>query len=289
MGAHLSKTKKKFKENTNSENKTNNIKDDKENIKDNNYITAEIEITDKEVNKKINILSSYDDCKRKCKLFTLNFGPSKEDLLFENEKSIKECIEIKIDEQIIPFSYTHSFSSPGKYKLKYSFNNYISRLCYLFFECKELTSIDLSHFNSKNVTNMQCMFEGCHKLESINLTNFNTEMVNNMRSVFNSCWALKKLDLSSFNTQNVKSYRGMFQICSALEELDLSNFNMNIESIDISYMFSQCRALKSLNISNFKSENISEAVDLFFQCYALNEENVICNDRKILSLVKFKE
>ena len=61
----------------------------------------------------------------------------------------------------------------------------------------------------------------------------------------------------------------MLQISSALEELDLSNFNMNIESIDISYMFSHCRALKSLNISNFKSENISEAVDLIFQCYAL--------------------
>ena len=140
--------------------------------------------------------------------------------MFENEKSIKECIEIKIDEQIIPFSYTHFFSNPGKYKLKYSFNNYISRLC--------LTSIDFSHFNSKNVTNMQCMFEGCHKLESINLINFKSEKVTNMRSVFNSCGALKKLDLSSFNTQNLITYRGMFQICSALEELDLSDFNMNL-------------------------------------------------------------
>ena len=54
-------------------------------------------------------------------------------------------------------------------------------------------------------------------------------------------------------------------------------------------MFSQYRALKSLNISNFKSEKTIGAVDLFFQSYALNEENLICNDRKILSLVKFKE
>ena len=34
----------------------------------------------------------------------------------------------------------------------------------IFYECSELTSIDLSHFDTTNVVNMELMFAGCRKL-----------------------------------------------------------------------------------------------------------------------------
>ena len=49
----------------------------------------------------------------------------------------------------------------------------------MFNECNDLTSFDLSNFNSKNVTDMNNMFNRCYKLKNINLTNLNTQNVTN--------------------------------------------------------------------------------------------------------------
>ena len=50
----------------------------------------------------------------------------------------------------------------------------------MFSYCKNLTDIDLSNFNTQNVTNMSHMFIGCASLKNINLSNFNTQNVTNM-------------------------------------------------------------------------------------------------------------
>ena len=49
----------------------------------------------------------------------------------------------------------------------------------MFSACKSLTSINLSNFNTQNVTNMSYMFSECKSLTSINLSNFNTQNVTN--------------------------------------------------------------------------------------------------------------
>ena len=53
--------------------------------------------------------------------------------------------------------------------------------CYgTFFDCKKLTSIDLSNFNTRNVTDMNNMFYNCKRLTSLNLNGFDTSNVNDM-------------------------------------------------------------------------------------------------------------
>ena len=47
-----------------------------------------------------------------------------------------------------------------------------------------LKELDLSHFCTKNVKNMDSMFCGCTKLEKLNISNFNTQNVLNMNSMF---------------------------------------------------------------------------------------------------------
>ena len=47
------------------------------------------------------------------------------------------------------------------------------------------------------------MFCGCESLKELNLSNFNTKNVTNMRYMFFRCFSLKKLDISKFNTENV--------------------------------------------------------------------------------------
>ena len=146
-------------------------------IKFNNYIIAEIDIKDEDVNENIKILSSYEES------FRTNPGKFLNDNIFKNEDEIKKC-EIKINNEIIPFNYYHQFKSKGKYTIKYSFKNNLKCTCLMFGDCKLLTNINLSNFNTNNVTNMNCMFYGCSSLKDINLSNFNTNNVTNMNSMF---------------------------------------------------------------------------------------------------------
>ena len=46
----------------------------------------------------------------------------------------------------------------------------------MFSGCKNLKDINLSNFNTKNVTNMSYMFSECWEIPNINLSNFDLEM-----------------------------------------------------------------------------------------------------------------
>ena len=174
-------------------------KDMIKNVEENkNYILAEINIEEDDINKNIRILNSFEEYKRinKC-------DDKEDDYKYENEKEIKENCIIKIDGKIIPFNYLYKFKEKDKFKIVYSFKNNIKSLSNLFRESNSLTNIDLSNFNTQNVTNMSYMFSKCNSLANINLSNFNTEKVTNMRSMFLECKSIKNIDLSNFNTQNV--------------------------------------------------------------------------------------
>ena len=58
---------------------------------------------------------------------------------------------------------------------------------YMFFGCRNLISINLSNFDTKNVTNMSEMFCDCNNLTSINLSNFDTRNVTDMSEMFKGC------------------------------------------------------------------------------------------------------
>ena len=47
------------------------------------------------------------------------------------------------------------------------------------------------------------MFADCIAVTSLNLSNFNTQNVTDMYYMFSNCNSLKSLDLSNINTQNV--------------------------------------------------------------------------------------
>ena len=64
---------------------------------------------------------------------------------------------------------------------------------------------------------MNGMFSLCSSLKQLNLTNFNTNNVTNMSDMFYGCSSLKELNLNNINTNNVTHMEGMFHGCS--EEL----------------------------------------------------------------------
>ena len=90
-----------------------------------NYITAEIEIKEDDINKDIRIFNSYEENKRE---EGLNISEND----YKNEKEIKENIEININGKIIPFSYFYKFKKKGKYIIEYIFKNYLTNINCIF-------------------------------------------------------------------------------------------------------------------------------------------------------------
>ena len=125
-----------------------------------------------------------------------------------------------------------------------------------------LTSLDLSNFDTSNVTNMNGMFFAMFSLTSLNLSNFNTSNVTNMASMFNSVSSLTGLDLSSFETSRVIDMSGMFTYMSNLTSLDLSSFDTS-KVTNMSSMFSYMYSLINLDISNFNTSSVTNMGSMF--------------------------
>ena len=213
-----------------------------------NIIIGEITIEKENINKDIRIISSFEQyCKE-------NIYINKDE--YKNEKEIMNNIEIKINDNLIPFSYFHKFKQKGKYNIKYIFKNKIKNIGCLFASCKTMTDIDLSNYNTHYVTNIGCMFAGCKSLKKINLSNLDTKNVTYMGWMFVGCSSLQNINLSSFNIQNV---------------------------IDMSYMFDGCSSLQNINLSNFNTQNVTNMNWMFHGCNSLKRKDVITTDERILN------
>ena len=153
--------------------------------------------------------------------------------------------------------------------LKYLNTANVKYMSDMFWDCKNLSSLDLSKFNTEKVTDMSGMFHGCQKLSSLDLSKFNTEKVEGMISMFEDCKNLSSLDLSKFNTEKVTDMRGMFYNCSTLTSLDLSNFN-TANVMEMGNMFNACSALTTIYASDeFVTTKVEIGSDMFSGCTKL--------------------
>ena len=234
---------------------------------DYNFILGEIDIKDKDINKDIRIINSFEQVKRE-KMWENN----ENDYMNENEKDIKNC-EISINNEIIPFSYFYKFNKKGKNIIKYTFRRNLDKMNYLFYECESLENLNLTYFNTKRVTNMKCMFYKCNSLTDLNLSNLKTQNVTNMRGMFYGCRSLSNLDLSNFDTKNVIDMGYMFDGCESLTNLNLSNFNTQ-NVTDMCNMLKGCESLSNLNVTNFTTDNVIDMNGIFEGCESLPNLNI---------------
>ena len=118
-------------------------------------------------------------------------------------------------------------------------------MSYMFNNCINLASLDLSNFNTAKVTNMSYMFANCQSLTSLDLSSFNTANVTDMSYMLNSCEQLRRLDLSNFNTSKVTGMTAMFSGCSKVKEINVTSFDMSRVK-NITFMFSSCPQLVTI-------------------------------------------
>lgn len=180
----------------------------------------------------------------------------------------------------------------------YSFNG--TSCAYMFSEMRGVEEIDLSQFDTTNVTTMANMFMRCSKLKNIiNIENLNTDLVTDMNYLFRYCSSLTNLDLSKWNTSNVTKMSSIFD-STGLVELNLTNWdiskitsmnsmfylsnklekiigheNLNTTNITgLSATFQSCRALNNLDLSKWNVSKVTTMQNMFNACANLTNLNI---------------
>ena len=172
----------------------------------------------------------------------------------------------------------------------------VDNMEYMFSNCKNLDSLDISNFDITLVTNMNSMFKGCNNLNKIifpqqtspslidmaamfqscssiitlNLTNFDTSSVLFMNDLFHDCISLKELEISNFDTERVIKMESMFQNCKGLTKINLSNF-YTPSLRQFHHIFSGCSSVTSIDITKFDTFQITNFACLFYDCNSLTD------------------
>ena len=107
----------------------------------------------------------------------------------------------------------------GIYNIVLKLNIQIRDCTFMFSDCNNIIDIDLSTFDTTQVTKMGGMFCGCNKLKNLDLSSFDTKNVIHMEGMFARCNNLKNIDLSSFDIKNDTDTKYMFYSCNNLEKI----------------------------------------------------------------------
>lgn len=115
-----------------------------------------------------------------------------------------------------------------------------------------LKSIDISSWNTSNVTSMRYMLNGCRSLTSLDLSKWNTSKVTDMQYIFAYCGSLASIDISNWNISSVTNMEGIFYNCSSLTSVDISKWDTS-KATTMGYMFADCNSLTTITgVLDFK-------------------------------------
>lgn len=196
----------------------------------------------------------------------------------------------------------------GCYRMFYSLNNLeqIENMHYLHTEnlknmdeifngCPSLTELDVSRFDTSNVTGAITL-NNCPLITELDVSGFDTS--NATIIGISGFKALKKLDISAFDTSkatlilfgsnsslteldvghldvsHVSNMNNMFGGNNSLKKIDLSNFN-TISATSMYQVFGACNSLNEIDLSNSDTSNVTRMEALFANCKNLKKLNLI--------------
>lgn len=107
----------------------------------------------------------------------------------------------------------------------------------------------LEYLNTSEVKVMNSMFYNCRSLTTLDLSSLDTQKTTDFGAMFRGCSGLKDLNLFSVSAANRISFNWMFGGCTSLEVLDLSHFN-TAQVYNMTNMFNNCTNLKTIYVGD---------------------------------------
>ena len=172
----------------------------------------------------------------------------------------------------------------------------VTNMDHMFSDCSSLTFADTSSFDTRNVTIMRSMFRST-AIETLDVSNFNTSNVSNMTDFVYLSSNLREINLSNWDfrlynsldswgsvdemnaigvTWDVKKIKldnaifpqdshSFFMRYGSLEEVSLKNVDTTYVT-DMGDMFSSCTSLEELDLSSFDTSNVTVMSTMFSNC-----------------------
>ena len=137
--------------------------------------------------------------------------------------------------------------------------------------CRFLTNLDVSNWDTRNVTDMTGMFEYCNNIKYLDVSNFDTSKVRSMAGMFNMCSNVDTLDVSNFDTSKVTNMANLFNTCSKVTNLDVSKWNVSkVKNMESMFSFTN---ITNIDLSNWDTSNVSNMNYIFTGCTFLSTIN----------------
>lgn len=125
---------------------------------------------------------------------------------------------------------------------------------------KKIDGIDNLITSSYNGS-LGSMFSSCYKLEKLNISEWDTTNVTNISSIFSNCWTLKELDLTSWNVGNVTNFQSAFNNLK-LKKLDISGWDFSSStSLRSFYSGMSC---DEIYMNNVNTSTITDMYSMFY-------------------------
>ncbi|MDF7663882.1 BspA family leucine-rich repeat surface protein [Bifidobacterium sp. ESL0763] len=162
----------------------------------------------------------------------------------------------------------------------------VTDMSWMFENCENLTTLDLSMFDTHNVTTMKSMFDtdnvdngtdnpAMHyyafkgKLRSIKFgQKFDTSKVTDMSQMFSSDNQLESLDVSHFNTGNVTTMASMFSNLAKPTVIDVSGFDTS-KCTNMAFMFNGDLNVLKLDVGGFDMSHVTTTECMFQSCQSV--------------------
>ena len=130
--------------------------------------------------------------------------------------------------------------------------------------------IDLNDLDISELDDLSYIFHGSD-IEVVDISGWDTSNVTTMENMFSFCDKLKNIiGIENLDVSKLEDANSMFYCCKNLVELDLTNWNP--VSLQHTYeMFSGCSNLKIIeNIENWQLPNIKSVRQMFYKCAKLD-------------------
>ena len=135
-------------------------------------------------------------------------------------------------------------------------------------EQKDLTSIDLSSFNTYKVRSFSHMFAGCEQLANIDF-NVDGYEASDLSYLFFECRSLENVSMSTFISEYIINMDYMFFGCENLLKIDFGDNYYHVQSME--YTFHGCTNLPNINLTYFEVMYVISMKHLFYGCKAITD------------------
>ena len=192
--------------------------------------------------------------------------PSTTENMYDLIISSKKAINLPTDSR----SLFRGLTNVKSYDFTNARTDLVSTMAYMFASNSSLETLDLSSFDTEELTDIGSMFAGCTNLTSINFDNWHPTLYDFV-GVFYNCNKLVSLNLSEFNVTNAKNFQIAFYGNTSLTTLNISTWKpTNVTNLKST--FSGCKVLEEIDLSGFTK--FSSSCD-FTNTFALINNNVV--------------